>query len=79
MLQQTQVRTVIPYYQRWLAQFSTIEQLALADLQQVLKAWEGLGYYTRARNLHRALKKLWSIMWGFSHPVSRGFGFTGNW
>jgi A/G-specific adenine glycosylase len=58
MLQQTQVRTVIPYYQRWLAQFSTIEQLALADLQQVLKAWEGLGYYTRARNLHRAAQEI---------------------
>lgn len=54
MLQQTQVKTVIPYYHRWLEQFSSIEQLAAADLQQVLKAWEGLGYYTRARNLHRA-------------------------
>ena len=52
MLQQTQVKTVLPYYQRWLSQFPTIEQLASADLQQVLKAWEGLGYYTRARNLH---------------------------
>jgi A/G-specific adenine glycosylase len=43
MLQQTQVKTVIPYYHRWLAQFPTIEQLASAELQQVLKAWEGLG------------------------------------
>ncbi|MCS6813885.1 MAG: A/G-specific adenine glycosylase [Cyanobacteria bacterium] len=54
MLQQTQVKTVIPYYWRWLAQFPTIADLAAADQQQVLKAWEGLGYYTRARNLHRA-------------------------
>lgn len=54
MLQQTQVKTVIPYYERWLAQFPTVEKLAAADLQQVLKAWQGLGYYARARNLHRA-------------------------
>jgi len=58
MLQQTQVKTVIPYYHRWLAQFPTIEQLASADLQQVLKVWEGLGYYTRARNLHRAAQEI---------------------
>ena len=54
MLQQTQVKTVIPYYLRWLQQFPTIETLANAHQQAVLKAWEGLGYYTRARNLHRA-------------------------
>ncbi|MBF2073767.1 MAG: A/G-specific adenine glycosylase [Synechococcales cyanobacterium C42_A2020_086] len=54
MLQQTQVKTVIPYYERWLKQFPTIAALAAADQQQVLKAWQGLGYYARARNLHRA-------------------------
>ncbi|KAM3091614.1 A/G-specific adenine glycosylase [Phormidesmis sp. 146-12] len=58
MLQQTQVKTVIPYYDRWLAQFPTIASLASADLQQVLKAWEGLGYYARARNLHQAAQKI---------------------
>jgi A/G-specific adenine glycosylase len=58
MLQQTQVKTVIPYYQRWLEQFPSIEQLATTDLQQVLKVWEGLGYYSRARNLHRAAQKI---------------------
>jgi A/G-specific adenine glycosylase len=58
MLQQTQVKTVIPYYDRWLAQFPTISSLAAADLQQVLKAWEGLGYYARARNLHQAAQKI---------------------
>ncbi len=58
MLQQTQVKTVIPYYHRWLEQFPSIESLASADLQQVLKAWEGLGYYSRARNLHRAAQKI---------------------
>ena len=58
MLQQTQVKTVIPYDHRWLAQFPTVQHLALADLQQVLKAWEGLGYYSRARNLHRAAQEI---------------------
>jgi A/G-specific adenine glycosylase len=54
MLQQTQVKTVMPYYDRWLDWFPTIASLAAADQQQVLKAWQGLGYYARARNLHRA-------------------------
>ncbi|MGB3199706.1 MAG: A/G-specific adenine glycosylase, partial [Nodosilinea sp.] len=58
MLQQTQVKTVLPYYQRWLAQFPTVEALAAADQQTVLKAWEGLGYYARARNLHRAAQRI---------------------
>jgi A/G-specific adenine glycosylase len=58
MLQQTQVKTVLPYYQRWLSQFPTVFDLAQADLQTVLKAWEGLGYYARARNLHRAARML---------------------
>ena len=54
MLQQTQVITVLPYYQKFLKSFSTIHHLARADLSRVLKIWEGLGYYSRARNLHRA-------------------------
>jgi A/G-specific adenine glycosylase len=58
MLQQTQVQTVIPYYQRWLATFPTVKDLATADQQTVLKLWEGLGYYARARNLHRAAQQL---------------------
>ena len=53
MLQQTQVATVIPYYQRFMQQFATIEQLAAADVDQVLHLWTGLGYYARARNLHK--------------------------
>ncbi len=56
MLQQTQVATVKPYYERFLEQFPTVEALAAAPLDDVLKAWEGLGYYGRARNLHRAAK-----------------------
>lgn len=56
MLQQTQVATVTPYLQRWLERFPTLEALAAAELDEVLKAWEGLGYYSRARNLHKAAK-----------------------
>lgn len=54
MLQQTQIATVIPYYERWMARFPTVEALAAASLGDVLKLWEGLGYYSRARNLHAA-------------------------
>ena len=53
MLQQTRVATVIPYYQRWLARFPTVRKLAEAPLDDVLSVWAGLGYYSRARNLHR--------------------------
>jgi A/G-specific adenine glycosylase len=58
MLQQTQVKTVLPYYDRWLKQFPTVAVLAAADLQTVLKAWQGLGYYGRARNLHRCAQEI---------------------
>lgn len=54
MLQQTQVNTVLPYYSRFLQCFPSLDHLARAGLQDVLKIWEGLGYYARARNLHRA-------------------------
>jgi A/G-specific adenine glycosylase len=54
MLQQTQVNTVVPYYQKFVQRFGDLKRLARADLQAVLKVWEGLGYYARARNLHRA-------------------------
>lgn len=58
MLQQTQVATVIPYWERWLRTFPDVAALARAPLDRVLKLWEGLGYYTRARNLHRAARIL---------------------
>ncbi|MFN4280530.1 A/G-specific adenine glycosylase [Thermosynechococcus sp.] len=58
MLQQTQVGTVIPYYRRWLAAFPTIADLAATDLEAVLKLWQGLGYYARARHLHRAAQQI---------------------
>jgi len=54
MLQQTRVETVVPYFERWMSRFPTIAALAQADQQAVLAVWEGLGYYSRARNLHRA-------------------------
>ena len=56
MLQQTRVETVIPYFEGWLQRFPTISSLAQASLQEVLIQWEGLGYYARARNLHRAAR-----------------------
>ena len=58
MLQQTQVATVIPYYRRFLRQFPTVARLARAPLDAVLAAWSGLGYYSRARNLHRAAQMI---------------------
>ena len=58
MLQQTQVVTVIPYFQRFTERFPTVEALAAAPLDDVLRLWEGLGYYARARNLHRAAQQV---------------------
>lgn len=64
MLQQTQASVVIPYFKRWMELFPTVEALHLADEESVLKAWEGLGYYSRARNLHAAAKKIVSDFHG---------------
>lgn len=58
MLQQTQVNTVIPYYERFMAQFPSVQALAAADVDAVLHLWTGLGYYARARNLHKAARQL---------------------
>ena len=58
MLQQTRVETVIPYFLRWMERFPTVQSLAAASEQDVLSAWEGLGYYSRARSLHRAARLL---------------------
>ena len=60
MLQQTQVATVIPYYIEWLRRFPDFATLAAAEESEVLHAWQGLGYYSRARNLHAAAKALGS-------------------
>lgn len=58
MLLQTQVQTVIPYYERWLERFPDIASLAGATLDEVLKQWEGLGYYRRARHVHQAAQMM---------------------
>lgn len=58
MLQQTQVATVVPYFNRFLKALPTLEKLARADLDEVLRLWTGLGYYARARHLHRAAKEV---------------------
>jgi A/G-specific adenine glycosylase len=58
MLQQTRVETVIPYFNKWIELFPDIRSLAAASQEQVLSAWEGLGYYSRARSLHRAAQVL---------------------
>ena len=58
MLQQTQVATVIPYYRRFIARFPNVKSLAKATLDDVLTLWSGMGYYTRARNLHAAAREI---------------------
>ena len=58
MLQQTRVETVIPYYEKWMRLFPTVQALAQASEHEVLNTWEGLGYYSRARNFHKAAKIL---------------------
>ncbi|RFU62995.1 A/G-specific adenine glycosylase [Peribacillus glennii] len=58
MLQQTRVETVIPYFNRFIEWFPTLEDFAEADEEKILKAWEGLGYYSRVRNLHSAVKEV---------------------
>ena len=66
MLQQTTVKAVVPYLERFLDQFPTIEVLAASETDEVLRAWEGLGYYSRARNLHRAARMIveeWGGQW----------------
>src|SRR5512138_2132938 len=56
MLQQTRVETVIPYFEKWMRLFPSVQALAQAPEREVLNAWEGMGYYSRARNLHKAAR-----------------------
>ena len=58
MLQQTRVAAVIPYFERWMERFPSARALAEAPLDDVLSAWSGLGYYSRARNLHRGAREV---------------------
>lgn len=64
MLQQTTVNAVIPYYQRWVREFPTVQHAADAPLFKILKLWQGLGYYQRAKNIHKAAKVLCALHQG---------------
>jgi A/G-specific adenine glycosylase len=70
MLQQTTVKAVIPYYERFLARWPTVEALAATPLEEVLAAWAGLGYYSRARNLHKCAKLIAEVHAGHFPPTS---------
>lgn len=74
MLQQTRVETVIPYFLRFVKQFPTVEALADADEEKVLKAWEGLGYYSRVRNLQSAVKEVKQQYGGVVPSEEKEFG-----
>ncbi len=72
MLQQTQVTTVIPYFERFMARFPTVVDLANAPLDEVLHLWTGLGYYARARNLHKAAQQVATQHGGiFRNPLRK--------
>ena len=70
MLQQTHVEAVKGYYQRFLTAFPTIQALAEADPEQVRKCWEGLGYYTRAKNLQRAAQQILEQYFSFLQHIA---------
>src|SRR5260221_8604008 len=78
MLQQTQVVTVIPYYERWLKQFPTWQALAESPESAVLKAWEGLGYYRRARNLQALAETVTGAGGKKARNEGGGGGLPGN-
>ena len=79
MLQQTQTETVKPYFRRFLRRFPSVRALAKAPADAVMKAWEGLGYYARARNLHRAAKIISSDATLRSSDSLRSTSFGGRW
>jgi A/G-specific adenine glycosylase len=79
MLQQTQVTTVQPYFERWMRRFPDVETLASAREAEVLHAWQGLGYYSRARNLHAAAKEIAATGWPADLTTLPGVGrYTAN-
>ena len=71
MLQQTKAAVVIPYFLKWMDHFPTIESLAKANLETVIKLWEGLGYYSRARNLHAGAKLVMEKFAGKLPPLEK--------
>ena len=72
MLQQTRVAAVIPYFQRFMAAYPTVEDLAACDEGELMRLWAGLGYYSRARNLRRA-----AVSWTFWTPKTGGSSAAG--
>ena len=70
ILQQTRVLQGLPYYIRFIKKFPDVQSLAQADEEEVLKMWQGLGYYSRARNLHFTAKYISNELQGFSQIVS---------
>ena len=70
MLQQTQMQTVIPYYKRWIKKYPTLKSVANADIDNLLKLWEGLGYYNRCINFHKASK---IIMFNYNGKIPDGW------
>ena len=74
ILQQTRVAQGIPYYEKFIEHFPTVQQLANADEQTVLMLWQGLGYYSRARNLHAAAKYILEELNGI-FPTTASFPF----
>jgi A/G-specific adenine glycosylase len=78
MLQQTQVKTVIPYWRRWMRELPTVQKLADSRLERILKLWEGLGYYTRAKNLRRAARLIVTTHQGqFPHEYGEVLALPG--
>ena len=78
MLQQTRIAAVMPYYERFLERFPTVESLANARAEDVLRLWSGLGYYSRARNLHRAAQKIVQEHGGkFPHALDAALALPG--
>ncbi len=73
MLQQTQVATVGPYFHKWIERFPDVFTLAKAELEDVLKIWEGLGYYTRARNFHKGAKYIVEHAENNDHPFPNNY------
>jgi A/G-specific adenine glycosylase len=71
MLQQTQVKTVLPYWERWMQQLPTIESLAQASPEKIHKLWEGLGYYTRVRNMQKAAQQIVANRRGEFHEAQK--------
>ena len=74
MLQQTRAETVVSYYERFLARYPTVQALADSQEEELLKYWEGLGYYSRARSLHKAAKIICAEHGGCPTDLSSGAG-----